>query len=121
MVLNGVSIGSNVENISIINSNTIFKPIVLIYYNKINLWNNFTIKFSRIPYVNLCPNNSKEYYEISEDYLLNCKIKSIKSLSRYTIFHFNAPIEIDEKLYTSDKKLVIRGNKIIPYNDMIWN
>ena len=121
LVLNGVSISSNIENISIINNNKIFKPIVLIYYDKFNLGNDLTIKCSRVPYVSLMRSNNKEYYEISEYYFRTCKIKSIESLNRYTVFQFNAPIEIDEKLYTSDEKLVIKGNRIILYNDMIWD
>ena len=122
LVLYGVSINnSNIENISIINGNKILKPIVLIYYNEINLNDNLTIKCSRIPSVKLYPTNIEKYYEIPSNCFRICKIKALESLRRYTVFQFNAPVEIDENLYTSTEKIVVKGKKVIPYDDVFWD
>lgn len=121
LILNGVSISSDIENISIINNSKIFKPILLISYNELYLHNNLTIKCSKIPFVKLYPHNVEEYYEIFEDYIDTCKIKSIEALNRYTVFHFNVPIKLDGRLYDIGEKVVIKGKKTIPYDDVIWN
>lgn len=121
LILDGVSISSNIENISIVNNSRMVKPIVLIYYDKFYLGNDLTIKCSRIPYINLSRINDEEYCEISEYYFRTCKIKSIESLSRYTVFQFNAPIEINNIFYSSQEKVVIKGKRVIPYDNMIWD
>ena len=112
IIIRGLFVSANVRNI-FINGNKILKPILFIDYDGSDL-RDVTIKCSSIPFIRLEFNTNKEVVN-------HCEINNIESIRRYTVFQSNINTKINEIMYSKNKKLVVQGNKITPYNKMFWD
>lgn len=112
IIIRGLFISANVRNI-FINGNKILKPILFIDYDGFDL-RDITIKCSNIPFIKLEFNTNNEGVNY-------CEVNNIESIRRYTVFQSNIETKIGEVIYIKNKKLVIQGKKITPYNKMFWD